>query len=217
MRKHRPKQELSRQTRGALVAAAANTKRARALGEFGKRSGESDENYLRRVNRFWYDTALPAETGALDPLEKMFSSELRRKADQLDEKNRQMYFNEIDRIIEEEFLPMSNEFIEAVEHGNAEKVKAILEAGFPVNFQEPATGQTALHIAAASQAREVVRILLETGQCDLLLRDNRGRLASEMAGVFGEDTAMAEDLRRRERAQGKEQGVKVTRRPAPEN
>jgi len=62
-----------------------------------------------------------------------------------------------------------------------------------------------------------LRGLLKTGDCDFLLRDNRGRLPSEMAYLYGEDVAVARLLGNKERKQAKEQGIKLTRRPGSES
>jgi ankyrin repeat protein len=57
--------------------------------------------------------------------------------------------------------------------------------------QDPRTGQTALRVAAAAQARQVVRALLATGKYDFLIRDKHGRLASKLAYLYGDDPALA--------------------------
>lgn len=85
--------------------------------------------------------------------------------------------------------------------------------GFGVNEQDKNTGETALHIAAACRAHKVLKVLLETEKCDFLLRDKKGRLASEMAYLHGNDPAVARLLGIKERKQGDAQGIKVTRRP----
>lgn len=120
--------------------------------------------------------------------------------------------HELERILER-MVKTSYEFLEAAEQGNAEKVNALLKSGFPVNFQDPQTGETALHAAAACRARGVLRILVKDSDCDYLLRDKRGRLPSEMAYLYGHDPAAARLLGIKERKQGEAQGIKVTRRP----
>ena len=105
-------------------------------------------------------------------------------------------------------------FLRAVERGNPYEVAVYIDEGFPVNYQNPRTGQTALHIAAACQARKALRILLKKEECDLLLRDNQGRLASEMAYLYGEDPAVARLLGIKERKQAEAAGITLTRRPS---
>lgn len=103
-------------------------------------------------------------------------------------------------------------FLKAAERGNKKNVQKYIDEGISVNFQDPLTGETALHIAAACHARKVLRVLLKTDQCDFLLRDKQGRLASEMAFLYGRDVAVARLLGKKERKQGEAQGIKVTRR-----
>ena len=71
-------------------------------------------------------------------------------------------------------------------------------------------------IIAACQARKALRFLIKTGDCDFLLRDNHGRLPSEMAYLYGEDVAVSRLLGNKERKQAEEQGIVVTRRPMSE-
>ncbi|MEW8185651.1 MAG: ankyrin repeat domain-containing protein [Candidatus Thiodiazotropha endolucinida] len=116
----------------------------------------------------------------------------------------------------QQILPtLSQQFLEAVERGNPETVKIFLDAGIDINYQHPRSGQTALHVAAAAQARQAVRVLLATGKCDFLIRDRLGRLASELAYTHGGDPAVARLLGNKERKQAEELGIKLTRRPVP--
>ena len=125
--------------------------------------------------------------------------------------------------IEDELLPqlrddkdmnrLGREFLKAVERGNAPAVGAYIEEGFPANYQDRQTQETALHISAAVKARKVLRVLLDCGFCNFLLRDKGGRLASELAYLFGQDPATARLLATKERKQAEAQGIKLTRRP----
>ena len=104
-------------------------------------------------------------------------------------------------------------FLRAAEHGNEEKVDVFLEEGFPVNYQDLRTGQTALHITAARQARFAIRSLLKHEKTDYLLRDAQGRLPSDMAYRFGEDPALSRLLAIKQCKQTKRDGVWLTRWP----
>jgi hypothetical protein len=125
--------------------------------------------------------------------------------------------------IEDELLPqlrddrdmnrLGREFLKAVERGNAPAVGAYIEEGFPVNYQDRRTEEAALHISAAVKARKVLGVLLDCGLCNFLLRDKGGRLASELAYLFGQDPAAARLLATKERKQAEAQGIKLTRRP----
>lgn len=107
---------------------------------------------------------------------------------------------------------LARRFFAAVERGDAITVLAYIRIGYDVNKKRERLGDTALHIAAARNAKDVLKVLIESRQCDFLIRDNRGRLASEMAYLFGDNPAAARLLGNKERQQAKVQGVKLTRR-----
>jgi Ankyrin repeats (3 copies) len=108
---------------------------------------------------------------------------------------------------------LGREFLRACERGNPETLKIFIEHEMPLDYQDPQTGQTALHAAAAAQARQAVRLLVSTRQCDYLIRDKQGRLPSEMAYLYGRDPALARLLGNKERKQAAMQRIKLTRRP----
>ena len=136
---------------------------------------------------------------------KAYHKELRQRIDAVlsaDKKTRQ-----------KEMPALGGEFLNAIQRGNPATLEIFLDEGMNVNYQDPQTGQTALHVAANAQARAVIRILLATGKCDYLIRDKRGRLPSELAYTVGENPAIARLLGNKERKQAEKQGIKVTRRP----
>ena len=108
------------------------------------------------------------------------------------------------------------EFLYAAETGNANRIYAFLQEGFPSGFQDTESGQSALHITAACRARNALRILLRAPDIDYLIRDNQGRLASEMAFIYGHDPALARLLRIKERKQAMHEGIAIARRPKPD-
>ncbi|MGA7178908.1 MAG: ankyrin repeat domain-containing protein [Thiobacillaceae bacterium] len=108
---------------------------------------------------------------------------------------------------------LGREFLKAAERGNAPMVGAFIEEGFPTNYQDRQSEETALHISAAVHARKVLRVLIESGLCNYLLRDKGGRLASELAYLFGHDPAVARLLGIKECKQAEAQGITLTRRP----
>lgn len=115
----------------------------------------------------------------------------------------------------EDVQALGREFLSACERGNPETLKIFFDAGMDVNFQDPRTGQTALHISGAARAHKAVRALLATKKCDFLIRDNKGRLSSEIAYLYGNDPELAELLGNKEKEQAESQGIKLTRRPSP--
>ena len=110
---------------------------------------------------------------------------------------------------------LGREFLHIARRGNLRMLTGFIEEGFPVNWQDARNGQSALHVASAAKARKALLVLAESGRCDFLLRDKEGRLASEMAFLFGDDPAAARWLRIHERRQAAAKGITLTRRPKP--
>lgn len=106
--------------------------------------------------------------------------------------------------------------LRAARNADAEMMKREIEGGASVNAREPGTGATPLHLTAAQGARPALRVLLASGKCDHLARDRQGRLASELAGVYGRDPAMARLLMRKELQQARGLGVELKRRRGQE-
>lgn len=102
---------------------------------------------------------------------------------------------------------LGHDWIESARRGDVAAVRAWLEEGFPITHQDKLTGETALHAAAGSQARSVVRLLLPIWP-DFLIRDGQGRLASELAYLYGEDPALSRLLAIKEQKQHEAKPVK---------
>lgn len=98
-------------------------------------------------------------------------------------------------------LRLGREFNDAARHGDAALVRAFMEEGYPAGWSDPRTGETALHAAAGSRARPALRVLIPHWP-EFSLRDRKGRLASELAYLYGEDPALARLLGRKEREAG---------------
>ena len=113
------------------------------------------------------------------------------------------------------FHQLGFEFTDAAQRGDPLMVEVFISEGFPVNYQEPDTGLTALHLAASSGARTTLRQLLKTEDVNFLIRDDKGRLSSEFAFLHGRDPAMARLLGIKERKQADAEGIQLTRRPKP--
>ena len=104
-------------------------------------------------------------------------------------------------------IALTDVFFKAAARGDALTVLAFVHEGFPVNLCDEKTGETALHIAASSNARDVARVLIESGKCDYLLRDRRGYLPSDKAFLFGRNSALARLLAIKEEQQAAANGV----------
>ena len=122
-----------------------------------------------------------------------------------------------DQETQKKMMPsLGKEFLETAAWGDDRKIQVFVEEGFPVTYQDPKTGSTALNRAAACKARDVLRVLIKQDNCDYLIRDKKGRLSSEMAYLYGHDPALARLLGIKERKQAARQDIKLTRRPPPE-
>ncbi|MFZ3287776.1 MAG: ankyrin repeat domain-containing protein [Telluria sp.] len=73
--------------------------------------------------------------------------------------------------------------------GNAYLAAMLISHGADVNTRDK-VGMTALHHAAANDARGCIRVLVECGKCDYLIRNNEGRYASDLAIEWAQDYAV---------------------------
>jgi ankyrin repeat protein len=86
-------------------------------------------------------------------------------------------------------------FLEAINIGDIDKVRRALNDGaIDINYAEPGTGLTALHIAAGRNAVAVLRLLVGSGRCDLGRMDNQGRTAAIVAVTVGRNPAVGRYL-----------------------
>jgi hypothetical protein len=86
-------------------------------------------------------------------------------------------------------------FLEAVNIGDIERVRQALgNPTIDINYAEPGTGLTALHIAAGRNAVAVLRLLTATGRCDLGIKDAQGRTAAVVAVIVGRNPAVGRYL-----------------------
>jgi hypothetical protein len=115
------------------------------------------------------------------------------------------------RAFKRALVRLGREYIEAARDGDGDLVRAFIEEGFPVAWSERRNGETALHAAAGSRARPAIRLLVQHWP-DFLIRDQQGRLASELAYLYGEDPAMAHLLGIKERKDAIATGRDVRRR-----
>ena len=108
---------------------------------------------------------------------------------------------------------LGSEFLKAAGHGNRRALDVFLQEGFPVNYQDPQSGENALHLTAGHKARKAIRSLLKHEETDYLIRDFKGRLTSEVAFLFGRDPALSRLLAIKERKQADRDGIWLTRWP----
>ena len=97
--------------------------------------------------------------------------------------------------------------IKSVKAADASGVKHCIEkTDVDVNFQDE-DGMTALHYAASYNARPCLRILVNSGKCNYILKDKQGRYASELAFEYGKDYAVGRLLMMKEAQQATKEGV----------
>lgn len=98
---------------------------------------------------------------------------------------------------------------DAVEEFDTETVRELLKQGASPNARDSGTGVTPFHCAAAWGDWDTLEALLNTEQCDLLIRDYEGRLASQFCaqGARSGCREWSDKLRSMEMAQGKERGI----------
>jgi ankyrin repeat protein len=97
-------------------------------------------------------------------------------------------------------------FIQDVKHGYTLSIEFAIQSRIDVNAQDQ-FGMTALHYAAATGFRPCVRLLVNSGLCNYLLKDNKGRLASELAYEWGKDYAVGLLLQKKEVRQAYEESL----------
>lgn len=97
--------------------------------------------------------------------------------------------------------------INCVKRGYARNTKLKIEDGYEDVNEQDEFGMTALHYAAAFGARQCLRVLVNSGKCNYLLKDHRGRYASELAFSCGKDYAVGVLLSKKQIKQAYEQGV----------
>jgi len=108
-----------------------------------------------------------------------------------------------------------SEFFLAARSSDYRTIKRLLDSGVPPSLVEPSTGFTLVHYIAARGVSVRVRGLLRQYSFNFLLRDNLGRLPSELAATVAEDFAFASRLRDYEIEQADREGITLTYRPRP--
>jgi ankyrin repeat protein len=101
---------------------------------------------------------------------------------------------------------MNRKLMSAVKAGDAVAVRDALHNRADANSQDE-DGMTPLHYAAAYNARPCIRVLIKIGNLNYLIRDKKGRYASELAFEYGKDYAVGRLLAKKEAEQAAQEGV----------
>lgn len=104
------------------------------------------------------------------------------------------------------------QFLEAADACNVERLRELVDSGFPADFVDPRTGWTLLHHAAASKSWRLLEFAMSTGRCDYLAHDRWGRYPSWVAndptvGDGRTDGRMWKALRNKEEDLAAERGL----------
>lgn len=102
--------------------------------------------------------------------------------------------------------------IECVKSGDAPAAKLLLDHGANINSQDEHK-MTALHYAAAHDARPCILLLTSFNECNYLLQDYKGRYASQLAYEWGKNCAVGLLLQKKEVRQAYVQGVSASDKP----
>jgi hypothetical protein len=172
-----------------------------------KRGDEPDQFYLRRIARYQVGPGMDL----VENIGRFTAPKETRHTDTVEEIQ-----NEITQSLDTfvgSWISLGEQFLAAAEDADPERLTALAAQGAPppINYRDPRTFATALHFVAAQGARPAFRALLKIGGCDFLARDKWGRLASEMAGVYGDDLAMERLLLKKEIRQARDQGIPLDR------
>lgn len=103
---------------------------------------------------------------------------------------------------------IDKELLNACKSFAAASAKEALDQGADVNAQDE-HGMTALHHASVRGARPCIRLLVASGKCDYLRRDNFGRYPFELAIEWARDYAVARLLMKKQAQQAAAQSVQA--------
>lgn len=100
--------------------------------------------------------------------------------------------------------------LESAKYGDQGTLRQYLNCNFPVNFQHPLTGCTALHEAMQCDQSEYAEILMDSGRCNYLLRTNVTEdLACDYSYKNCMDRGLADRLDIETMKQARERGVDI--------
>lgn len=95
--------------------------------------------------------------------------------------------------------------INAAKTGDEERAHFLIDQGAEINVREGKTQLTALHYAAAHDARNVLLLIASQPGCDFTLKDVKGRTAADLAYEVANNPVTARYLLMREFQQRRSQ------------
>jgi len=98
------------------------------------------------------------------------------------------------------------EFQCAVCAGDMHKVESLIDSVVDINRRVAGSGGTVLHVVADEQLKDIFRILRQRQDLNYLVKDNGGRLPSQLAMNSDEDVGLGTYLKRKEMQQARREG-----------
>ena len=99
--------------------------------------------------------------------------------------------------------------LEAARTARVDEIKELLGAGVPINFPHPVNGQTVAHIVASGASIGIAKFIVDTDQCDYLIRDRLGKQPWNNAAFFNPDPEVAELFLLKTKEQAQREGVNL--------
>ncbi len=117
---------------------------------------------------------------------------------------------------EKDLFMLGMVLLESARYEDVELADEYIDAGFPMNFQHPTKGVTALHVAANADASSLIKTLVESGKCDYLIPDNSDHLAYDIVYRYGHNRDISDLVKQKTEEQAERDGVELTfKYPAP--
>lgn len=111
-----------------------------------------------------------------------------------------------------DMIAYGQQLVDCARRADAFALDVMLRKGVDVNTCDH-LGMTALHHAAAIGSRACIRLLVNCGKCDYLIRDRQGRYASDLAIEWGRDYVVGRLLSKKQAMQAHRQGVPAWQKP----
>ncbi len=110
---------------------------------------------------------------------------------------------------ERQIFELGMALLEAAKTARVDEIKELLDAGVPMNFQHPVNEQTVAHIVASGGSMSMAKFIVDTNQCDYLIRDKLGKQPWNNAAFFNPDPEIKELILAKTKEQAQREGVNL--------
>jgi len=110
---------------------------------------------------------------------------------------------------ERQIFGLGMALLEAARTARIDGMKELLDAGVPMNFQHPVNEQTVAHIIASGGSLSMTNFIVDTNQCDYLIRDKLGKQPWNNAAFFNPDPEIKELILAKTKEQAQREGVNL--------